>query len=46
MMYGKYVIVITKKDLEKIKLKTPYDLLLKKIYEAGKIQEEKYEELV
>lgn len=46
MMYGKYVIVITKKDLENIKLITPYDLLMKKIDEADKVQEQQYEELI
>ena len=46
MMYGKYVIVITKKDLENTKLNTPFDLLMKKIDEADKIQEQQYEELI
>lgn len=34
LMYGKYIIVITKNNLDKIEKKTPYELLLKKIIEV------------
>lgn len=46
LMYGKYVIVITKKDLEKIGDNTPYDLLVKKIKENERRQELMMEELI
>lgn len=46
IMYGKYIIVITKKDLENIKFASSYELLLEKIEEVKQIAELKMNELV
>lgn len=46
LMYGKYIIVITKSNLEKIGKKTPYELLLKKIIEVENRQGKLMENLI
>lgn len=46
LMYGKYIIVITKKDLEDIGEKTPYELLTQKINKIEEKQEILMEKLL
>ena len=46
LMYGKYIIVITKRDLEKIGEKTPYQLLVQKINKTENMQETSMEDLI
>jgi len=46
LMYGKYIIVITKNDLDKIGTKTPYELLTKKIKQVENRQEKLMENLI
>lgn len=46
LMYGKYIIIITKKDIERIGKKTPYELLIKKIKQVENRQERLMEKLI
>ena len=46
IMYGKYIIIITKKDIERIGKKTPYELLIKKIKQVENRQERLMEKLI
>lgn len=46
LMYGKYIIIITKKDIERIGKKTPYELLIKKIKQVESKQEYLMEKLI